>query len=1131
DGRVEVLRDDPRSLALIFSSGRRAFSLEAPAEAGLFDGLSPAETGLGLRVKSAAFGYIVTRPQKDLLQVDLFEDPLGLRWNKDLPAPPPESAPKAAPPAQPLVRVPEPPATPVEPSSVFSRKLDGAENSPEAAQGENFSTPVVQPPAVTPSPVETPSPSVPEAASAPSAPAIPPPPVGRNVSSSGAPNAPKISAEQEGEDSRLPAWPPMEMPARRPPSPPPASDPSSGRNPSSLSQALAFLDMLIPWSAAPALAASSGQDDGYHEEEAAFAYRAKLNTKREPNWVEQKIPVKLRVPNSAARNPASMPPAAPAVPSIPQAAAPETAPPPLPPAQDQPPAPAPPLPSGQDMPPPPPPAMPEADQPPIPPPPPPLPPAQDQPPAPPPPLPSEQDMPPPPPPAMPEADQPPMPPPPPPMPSVQDQPPGQPADPSAQPRTPASSSGQAQAPKAAKADQAASGKTVVYVDENGNPVPPPLDPDDALKSAAESIDIGEYNIAIPLLRKLLVQHNLDHDQREIALHRLADATFFMYENNLAAHYQDVQDTTTAAINFNSQSRRNAPAYLRLGYLNLKVDNSYEAAAYFNLLRQKYPYFENIALTYYYWGDYQYERGNLNEATEQFNYVVQNYPDHRISRDAALGLARTYYRMGAFQEAYRIMEFAELRWPAFYLEYPQVLSLMGDIAYRTKNLDKARASYWLYMNLMADPEDGDIILTRLGDIYMVSKYHNAAVQVYEESIKRYSAKDGGIIALMRLAEDGIYDDPTVNRMYRVFDRPFDRRPSEAYRTIIREYPNSPLVTLAKLKLAMWNLWQKEYLNAIDLCSEIAADTPNSPLAPRAREVALGAFTLLSAGDVNDKRYARAREIWQRYPILRTQEEFLTPDSRLSLAVSQWNSGYQDEALNTLQPFFYGNKIGEISEMAIYLALNILIDNLRWEQIIEMSQRIELWELSPQARGQMDYALALAYENTARPDNAAPIWRSLYARQSLPPAQQANAAFYFGRSVERGRDLEGAYYIGQEALKQLREMAAVNPDLADNEKIRTQLLSLLNIAENAGQLKEAMAYADQYLSYAAEGSIEQQAVLYQLSRLHRKRGDTADWVRMLEELSNKYPSSVYGRTAASELSSYRLGNDAAKFSSGI
>ncbi|MDR2503377.1 MAG: tetratricopeptide repeat protein, partial [Deltaproteobacteria bacterium] len=541
-------------------------------------------------------------------------------------------------------------------------------------------------------------------------------------------------------------------------------------------------------------------------------------------------------------------------------------------------------------------------------------------------------------------------------------------------------------------------------------------------------------------------------------------------------------------------------------------------------------FENIPLTYYYWGDYQYNHGNLNEAVEQFSYVVQNHPEHPISRDAALSLARAHYRLGEFQAAYQIMEFAELRWPSYYMENPAILSLMGDVAYRVNNLDKARSSYWLYMNILPEPEDGDIILTRLGDIYMSGKYHNAAVQVYDEAVKRYPDKDGGIVALMRLAEDGIYDDPTVNKMYKVFERPHDYRAAEAYRSIIRSYPNSPLVTLAKLKLAMWNMWQKNYIGAIDLCSEIVADTPNSPLAPRAREVAMGAFTLLSSEDVNDKRYARAREIWQRYPILRTQEQFLVPQSRLALAVSQWNSGFQDEALNTLQPFFYGNKIGEISEMAIYLALTILTQNLRWEQIVDLAQRVELWELTPQAQSQLDYSLALAYENTDRSDAAAPLWNRLYAQKNLPPQQQADAAFYFGRSVERGRDMEGAYYVGQDALKQLEDMAAVNPDLADKEKIKTQLLSLLDISENAGQIQQAMSYADQYLKYAEEGSLDQQSVLYRVSRLHRKRGNTADWTRMLKELADKHPDSVYGRMAAAELASHRLDNAAAQFSSG-
>jgi hypothetical protein len=332
--------------------------------------------------------------------------------------------------------------------------------------------------------------------------------------------------------------------------------------------------------------------------------------------------------------------------------------------------------------------------------------------------------------------------------------------------------------------------------------------------------------------------------------------------------------------------------------------------------------------------------------------------------------------------------------------------------------------------------------------------------------------------------------------------------------------------------MWHLWQKDYITALDLCSEIISDTPNSPLAPRAREVAMSAFTLLAAEDVNDKRYARARDIWQRYPILRSQEEFLDPESRLSLAVSQWNAGFQDESLNTLQPFFYGAKAGEISELAMYLALTVLTENARWEQIEELARRLELWELSAPAQSQLDYALSLAYENMDRPREAAPLWAALYNRKNLPPAQQANVAYYFARSEDGKQDPGSAFHVGQDALKQLQDMAAVNPEMADTEKIKTQILALMDIAENAGELRQAMEFADEYQKYVSAGSLDQQSVLYRVARIHKRRGDTADWMAIMNDLSKKYPDSVYGRMAAAELAGQRLNNEAARYSnSGI
>lgn len=667
-----------------------------------------------------------------------------------------------------------------------------------------------------------------------------------------------------------------------------------------------------------------------------------------------------------------------------------------------------------------------------------------------------------------------------------------------------------------------------YHDEFGNPVEPPLAPAPTLREAERKITDGIYGEAVQLLDKLLQQHNLTAAQRETALHRKADALFSLYEDDLVPHYSEIVDSTTLAINFNTRSPKNAAAYLRLGYTNLKAGNAYEAAGYFNVLRREYPRYENLALSYFYWGDYQYGQGNLNEAAEQFQYVINNYPDHPIVRDSAIGLSRSYYRMGYFDKSYEIMRFVEMRWPSFYMDYPPILSMMGDVAYRTGNLDKARASYWLYYNLSPNAEDADMILTRLGDIYMAEKYKSAATQVYMEALKRFPAKDGGIIARMRLAEEGVYDEPLVSDMFKVFERPYDQRPAEAYRAIIKDYPDSALVPLAKLKLAMWTLWQKDYVTVFDLCSDIVAKYPDSPLAPRAREVAMSAFTLMAAEDTNDKRYNRAREIWDRYPILQLQAESLDPESRLALAVSQWNTDSYSEALSTLEPFFYGSKFGEVSEMALFLALNIMTSHSQWAEIEELARRVELWELTPQAQNQMDYALALAYDAMEKVEAAVPLWERIYAAKILPPRQLANAAFYMARSAERNRDLESAYYIGQDALKRLLDVSQNDPESSDVEKIKTQLMSLIDITESSGILQQALDYAQQYLSYASEDSLDQQAVIHRMARIHKKRGDTADWIRILEDLASKYPNSVFGKSAKSELSAYRLGNDASRYS---
>jgi TolA-binding protein len=690
------------------------------------------------------------------------------------------------------------------------------------------------------------------------------------------------------------------------------------------------------------------------------------------------------------------------------------------------------------------------------------------------------------------------------------------AAPAAQPEVPAGRAG----PQAAE-------QTVVYVDETGKPVDPPLDPRTALADIENMMLENNFQGAYELAEKLLKQSNLSREQRENILHRRADSVFSLHRNEPENFFKEITDTTTEAISFNTGSLRNAGAWLRLGYLNLKANNAYEAEAYFSLLRQQFPKDDNIPLSYYYMGDYQYEQGNLNDAVLQFRFVVEEFPDSRYSRDAALGLTRTLYRLGYYDKAYEIIDYVEKRWPRFYLDYPLVLSLIGDTAYRARQVDRARQAYWLYYNLQPNAADADIILSRLGDIYQSQKYRNAARHVYEEAAKRFPSKDGGIIAMMRMVENGINDDPSLAGMFKVFKQPYNLAPAETYRKIIRDFPDNPLAMLAKLKLAMWSLWQKDYDACFSLCNEIVMAAPDDPLAARALEVSRNAFSMLAAESVNTKRYVRVLDFWNRYPLLHTQEEFLDPESRLALAVSQWEGSNPDVALDTLEPFFLGGKIPEYSEMALILGLTIQVEYNRWAEVEDLLNRVEMWEITPETRRQMDYALGLAYENQGKSQSALPIWKNLYEQNSLPPEQQDYADYFLARQAEKDKDYETAYRIGQEALRRLKDLAALNPGQADTEKIKNILGSLMGIAQASGLIQDALDYGAEYLQYSDQGSDDALSIMYNMAALHRRRGSMGEWEKILTELSANYPQTYYGKAAATQLSSYSMDREAAKY----
>ena len=699
----------------------------------------------------------------------------------------------------------------------------------------------------------------------------------------------------------------------------------------------------------------------------------------------------------------------------------------------------------------------------------------------------------------------------------------------AKPQRNATGAGEAKTPPSGNATaHAAPGEKIIYVDSQGRPVEPPPDPVQAIAAVRQDASRGDYAAALDKAAKLLLHPELSREQREEVMHLHSEMLFMSNRDKLDTAYDKVVSATVEAMNYNLKSPRNAVALLRLGYINLKMNNTSEAGAYFNMLRRQYPLDENIPLTYYYWGEYHYDRGEMQRAADQFQYVVQHYAESQFAREAALGLARSFAALGYYKQAHDVADYIDKRWPRFYLDFPPVLEMMGDVGFRLGHLEYALSRYWTYFNVAPDGPAADIILTRIGDVYSRKKLPAAAKEIYSESYRRFPKKDGGLVALMRLAEEGINDAPTLKDMFTIFEGPFNLQPAEAYRRILADVPASPLVPLARYKLAMWNLWNKQYEEALGLCSRFIADSPNHELAPKVQELALSVFAAMSAEAIAQNRPAQVHEIWNKYPVVRSQEEALDPESRVALGVSLWKQGNPDKAVSVVEPFFLGAKIPNYSEMALDLTLNIYLEHEQWQKIKDIAERVALWNLSAERDRQLRYALALAHQNLGEEKDAVALWSNLYEKGGLQDVQQTYVEYFLAQDALARKNLEQAYAFGHSALNNFLRLGKENPANEDRDKVRSLLSMLMDVSEAAGRFDETLDFAHRFLGILGKDDPQRQGIAYRMSQVYRKQGNTAEWRKTLRELAEAYPASVYGRTAASELNSAKLSEDAAKFS---
>ena len=197
------------------------------------------------------------------------------------------------------------------------------------------------------------------------------------------------------------------------------------------------------------------------------------------------------------------------------------------------------------------------------------------------------------------------------------------------------------------------------------------------------------------------------------------------------------------------------------------------------------------------------------------------------------------------------------------------------------------------------------------------------------------------------------------------------------------------------------------------------------------------------------------------------------------------------------------------------------------ILSLGDKVHDWKLPPEARHQLDYAMALSAENLNLPGRALPLWKTLAPLSDIPLYQRAYANYFLARDAERRQDLRDAYQYNLDTLGMFTQLQDEQSPYADSERVRESIAALMDVTEIAGRYAEALDWAAKYAAFVPATSPDYAGLRFREARLHRKMGDTARWRAILQGIVDNEPDSVFGKMAASELHTSNVARDLSRF----
>ncbi len=674
-------------------------------------------------------------------------------------------------------------------------------------------------------------------------------------------------------------------------------------------------------------------------------------------------------------------------------------------------------------------------------------------------------------------------------------------------------------------------RPIIYQDEEGNVIEKPPVPEELFAEAGRLIDASKYTEAVPILEKLLAISNIPKEMREQALYNLSDALFIIHEGKPLEGFEPISKVTSEAMNVNLRSTRVPDALYRLGIVNLGVGNFAEADGYFKALKRRYPYDINIPTAFYQLGKAQFDKGLYAEAAKNFRMVVEEYPDASALDESTTSLVKSLARLKDYKEAKVFADFAEMRWARYYVEDPDYINYLAEIEYNLGDKAGALRRYWLLYNLDPKHERSADVLAKIGDLYFETNRPKAALEIFGEIEARFPDSDAAALAYLRRSEKGIYDSPiNMAEMFSVFENPGTPLPQVAYKTLQKDRPNDKRSITAGLKYALWQLWNREYTDAMGSAADFIDLYPENADAELARDVIMRGFMADLKNSLAEENYGRVLILWNGFPIVRERYGPIDPDLRNALGRGYLERGEDEKAMDMLAEFLKTPPDSRFSEPTFALYFNKYLESGNWNAMLDLGELVKDWKMPPSMRGQLDYALALSAENLGLRERALILWEELAENNNIQLYQRAYATYFLAKDAEERQDIKEAYAYNLKTLELFEQLQQERSDRADTDRMKEAIVSLMDITEVSNRIPEALEWVEKYGTFVSEDSPEYPGLRFREARLNRKLGNDERARMLLEIIVNDYASSPFAAAAGTELSTFEMSRDLRNFMPG-